>query len=86
MGRRDHGLTDEEVDRLPVGRHLGASAEPEQCPVCLSMARLELHHYAPVSLFGNEAERHPTMRICRPCHMLWHRLVTPGLCTKKETP
>ncbi len=29
---------------------------------------------------------HPTARLCRPCHMLWHRLVIPGLCTKKETP
>jgi hypothetical protein len=50
------------------------------------MARLEQHHYAPVSLYGDEAERHPTARICRPCHMRWHRLVTPGLCTKKESP
>jgi hypothetical protein len=85
MGRRAHGLTDEEIDRLPEAEHAGPTSIIEQCPACLGMARLEQHHYAPVSFYGDEAERHPTARICRPCHMRWHRLVTPGLCTKKET-
>jgi hypothetical protein len=86
MGRRAHGLTDEEIDRLPEAEHAGPTSIIEQCPACLGMARLEQHHYAPVSFYGDEAERHPTARICRPCHMRWHRLVTPGLCTKKESP
>lgn len=50
-----------------------ASLEP--CAVCKETAALECHHLAPRELFGDDAERWPTVQVCRPCHMHWHHIV-----------
>ena len=48
-----------------------------QCQVCGDEGRLERHHLAPVSVFGDdEAERWPTVMVCVPCHRRWHSLMT----------
>lgn len=40
----------------------------------------ELHHWGPKGIFGtDEAEKWPKDYLCKDCHDLWHRMVTPGL-------
>jgi hypothetical protein len=41
-----------------------------------------LHHWLPQSIArdnGLNADAWPTGYLCRKCHALWHKLVTPGL-------
>src|SRR3972149_5633046 len=40
----------------------------ENCGICGVAADLETHHLAPRALFGEEAERWPTVDVCRSCH------------------
>lgn len=49
------------------------------CEVCGNTERVELHHFAPVHLFGSDAERWPKAYLCGDCHSLWHKLVTPNM-------
>lgn len=51
------------------------------CEVCGAIGA-ELHHYAPYHLFGSDCEKWPTGYLCIPCHIKWHRLVTPNMCKK----
>jgi hypothetical protein len=34
---------------------------------------VELHHWAPKALFGDEAEVWPQDFLCRSCHIRWHQ-------------
>lgn len=43
-----------------------------------SVADGERHHWAPWALF-DDAEQWPTAHLCKPCHRLWHKVVTPGM-------
>ncbi len=46
------------------------------CARCGSMEGTELHHWAPVSIFGwSEAERWPKAWLCTDCHTRWHRMM-----------
>lgn len=49
------------------------------CEACYrEAAELQLHHWAPRHLFGDErADYWPTAMLCLPCHQRWHDLVTP---------
>ena len=47
-----------------------------RCHVCAAVGPVERHHLAPRNLFGDaEAERWPTVLVCRPCHERWHAVV-----------
>lgn len=52
-----------------------------KCVVC-GNKDVELHHFAPVHLFGSEAEKWPKAYLCRLHHKQWHDLVTPNMCNK----
>jgi hypothetical protein len=53
-----------------------APRKSDACPVCGEAGATEVHHLAPFEFFGEEAHRWPTIRICNPCHMRWHRLMS----------
>lgn len=51
------------------------------CAVC-GNKYVELHHFAPVHLFGSEADRWPMAYLCKEHHKQWHDLVTPNMSKK----
>jgi len=52
-----------------------------RCPVCGDRGT-ELHHWAPVAMFGrSEADKWPKDYLCKTHHDDWHRTVTPQLTT-----
>ena len=48
------------------------------CRVC-GIHEVELHHWAPRALFGDDADLWPMDFLCRECHSRWHTAVTPTL-------
>lgn len=50
---------------------------PEQMPcyVCGVEAPTQRHHLAPYEVFGAEADRWPTVQVCKECHSRWHLLM-----------
>jgi len=57
--------------------------EAPRCARC-GKRGAEAHHWAPQAMFGKEeADRWPKDHLCKGCHDLWHRLVTPHLVTGK---
>jgi hypothetical protein len=68
------------LSALPEWPQAAADAAP--CAVCGTVSHLETHHFAPRHLFGGDADRWPTARICGPCHRRWHDLVTPNMCKR----
>ena len=50
-----------------------------QCAVCGSY-QVELHHFAPKYLFGDDSDNWPTAYLCREHHKQWHDIVTPNMC------
>lgn len=77
VGERSYGR--HIVGNVMVGRDVPELVNPElkSCERCGSYAA-ELHHWAPVSMF-DDAHLWPTSWLCRPCHMEWHSIATPGL-------
>jgi len=63
------------IDVVHYSKHL------KSCEVC-GDAGAELHHYAPQYLF-DDADKWPTGYLCIPCHIKWHKLVTPNMCHKQ---
>ena len=51
------------------------------CSVCGNLGA-ENHHWAPVGIFGDEADKWPTDYLCKTCHDRWHSMVTPSLVGK----
>jgi len=51
------------------------------CAVCGAQGA-EKHHWALRFLFGNEADKWPTAMLCVTCHLRWHNVVTPHMCSK----
>jgi len=72
-------LTAEQFYLLPLVRQ-SLPTEPERCPVCGELALLEEHHVAPRVAFGDEADRWPTVWVCRRCHERWHERTGVGRC------
>ena len=71
-------FTDEERSALAVVRD-NRTRETARCEVC-NAPEVELHHFAPVHLFGwEEADRWPTAWLCPDHHREWHRIVTPAM-------
>lgn len=64
-------------DTLPILKDDTVTAPP--CVVCGSRTGTEYHHFAPRFLFGIDCERWPGAMLCLNCHLLWHKLVTPGM-------
>jgi hypothetical protein len=64
------------VAEMPI--HL-APNPTAYCKVCGRAGPVELHHFAPVAIFGHDiANTWPTAELCGDCHREWHRLVWPG--------
>lgn len=72
------GAKPSDVD-LPLWED-GTSDAP--CERCGSTDGVEVHHWAPRHLF-DDADQWPMSDLCRPCHALWHRLVTPEMGMRK---
>jgi len=70
-------LTDERLAHLPVWPSALDATSP--CEACGTVAVLEVHHWAPRHLFGADADRWPTSRLCGVCHRRWHEVVTPKM-------
>jgi hypothetical protein len=58
-----------------------AAAMPE-CERCGDASGIEVHHWAPRHLF-RDADLWPTANLCRDCHQLWHRVVTPNMAQQR---
>jgi len=54
----------------------GNDRRSEKCERCGQLG-VELHHWAPYHLFGDDSESWPKSKLCRECHTLWHKVVTP---------
>lgn len=65
-----HGEYD--LGRVPVIADYSMQAPP--CRVC-GKRGVELHHWAPKALFGDEAEVWPQDFLCRACHTRWHQTI-----------
>jgi predicted HNH restriction endonuclease len=50
----------------------------DRCAVCGTDGPVEVHHFAPIALFGAEADAWPVADLCAQCHDRWHRLVWRG--------
>jgi hypothetical protein len=62
-------LTMEYADRAAFAR----SWELPACEACGDeVSGVELHHWAPWSVFGEDAMHWPVSYLCRKCHRLWH--------------
>lgn len=70
------GINIEELEVVKDNR-----SETQRCEVCDSL-ETELHHWAPVHLFGQEAKDWPTAFLCCACHRRWHEKVTPTMSRK----
>jgi uncharacterized protein YlaI len=57
----------------------------EPCAACGTIGFLELHHWAPRHLFGNDSDNWPTSYLCPDCHQRWHATVTPTMSHRKAT-
>lgn len=71
-------LSEEEIEQLPI-------LMPDcfsRCAVC-GNRNAELHHWAPLHLFGSDAEKWPKDYLCKSCHDQWHRMVTPGMSDRE---
>lgn len=62
-------LNQGQLDALEV---LMPESIESRCAVCKSR-NVELHHWAPKQLFGDDAERWPKDYLCIPCHNEWHK-------------
>lgn len=62
-----------ELSEIPVAHDNSINGHP--CVVCGSRFS-EWHHWAPVAVFGDAAERYPGDWLCVECHQGWHRLMT----------
>ena len=55
------------------------SQDMPTCEICGAVG-VELHHFAPQAMkddFAPHWAKWPTIYLCRKCHQLWHRLLTP---------
>jgi hypothetical protein len=53
------------------------------CARCGKTLPCDEHHIAPRKVF-EDAETWPTTVLCQECHLEWHRILTPGLCTRYD--
>ena len=67
-------FTPEQIDEFPII----AEDAIKFCVVC-GNGEVELHHWAPKSMFKEDAEKWPKDVLCKNCHAQWHKIVTPGL-------
>jgi len=71
------------LEALPVAwDHMtdeGRKRRQARCATCFRLTDVEFHHWAPKHIFGCEAEYWPGAELCRPCHLRWHRMVTPTM-------
>ena len=67
-------------DDIPVAYE----SDMAKCAVCGELGT-ETHHFAPVYLFGEDANNWPKAELCPGCHLKWHKKVTPEMWkTRKE--
>lgn len=74
------GLPEEEVARLPV---IDRRTVEDECERCGKLGA-EAHHWAPTHIWGSEASDWPISRLCKECHDLWHRVMTPDMNRKQD--
>jgi 5-methylcytosine-specific restriction endonuclease McrA len=73
-----HYLPQKNVDLDAIPTIDDYSEDAPKCEVC-GATGTELHHWAPIHIFGAEAWLWPTAYLCQKCHNRWHRLVTPNM-------
>jgi hypothetical protein len=71
-------LQPEEMANAPIARN-NFSAD-RKCEHCGEWENgVERHHWAPWSVFGEDAWRWPTSDLCPECHRIWHeKMRVPG--------
>ena len=68
---KSYGIT---IESIPVDK----TYLVETCEVCGAYG-VEVHHFAPHHLFGDECENWPKANLCKACHARWHDIVTPNM-------
>jgi hypothetical protein len=76
-------LTDEQREQARLLRDHTDRKEIHPCERCGSIDDVEVHHWAPRSIF-DDADDWPTSWLCRPCHREWHRKTGLGLPQRKR--
>jgi len=61
------GIDPETIEEIPTKQ------PTKPCHVCKTVAQVEVHHLAPYGRFGADADKWPTVEVCRACHELWHQ-------------
>jgi hypothetical protein len=61
------GIDPETIEEIPTKQ------PTKPCHVCKTVAQVEVHHLAPYARFGADADKWPTVEVCRACHEDWHR-------------
>jgi hypothetical protein len=56
-------------------------AQPQQCKRCQTWGAVEVHHWAPHTLFADSFVW-PTAPLCRRCHDEWHRTLAAAAAKK----
>lgn len=69
----EHGLRLEDIK-------IGFIEDAPRCSRC-GKRGAEVHHWAPRKIFGDDCEKWPKDTLCVDCHKLWHKLVTPTICS-----
>ncbi len=78
------------IDALPIitdnsSLNWYVDSRKETCAHCGEFGFTDMHHFAPKHLFGDDADNWPTAQLCRACHTLWHRAVTPRMNRRKHS-
>ena len=88
------GFTPEQINAMPIWKNNsctdcgGVGCKEcgwEPCAKCGGFEAIEIHHWAPRHLFGNNFWHWPTSPLCRACHRLWHSIVTPDMHKRRAS-
>ena len=63
----DMGVWIDDIPEIPTKQ------PTKPCHVCKTVTQVEVHHLAPYGRFGADADKWPTVEVCRACHELWHQ-------------
>lgn len=79
-GTGSHAVRKSYID--PTGLPIVNDNRKDRCEVCGALG-VQVHHWAPRHLFGNQADVWPTSKLCVDHHAYWHSKVTPGMAEKR---
>jgi hypothetical protein len=80
-GKPFYSKKDFDITKLPI--LIDDRPDSIPCAVCGARKGSQEHHWAPVHLFGLDADKWPKNYLCTEHHREWHAKVTPNM-TKRQ--